>query len=149
MIQTRHGSCHCGAVKFSCEIDLAPADQRSVQRRAGGWYATTLRCNCSFCGKTRMWKNHVPAEDFKLEAGADRLTHYRFGQGGIDHTFCATCGVHPFSTANEPEMGGDFVCVNVACLDDVTPEELEAAPIRYENGAADDWGNEPKIRGYL
>ena len=139
MIQTRHGGCHCGAVKFSCDIDLTLVGQRSPQLRPGPWYATTLRCNCSFCGKTRMWKSHVPAEAFRLIRGGDNLTHYRFGEGGIDHTFCRTCGVYPFVSASEPVMGGDFVCINVACLEDVTPEELAEAPIRYENGADDDW----------
>ena len=149
MIQTRHGSCHCGAVKFSCEIDLAPSDQRSPQRRPGVWFSSSLRCNCSFCRKTRMWKNHVPAEQFKLLEGKDRLSHYRFGEGGIDHSFCGTCGVYPFVTASEPVMGGDFFCVNVACLDDISPEELAAVPIRYEDGANDDWGNPPPVTSYL
>jgi len=149
MNQTRSGSCHCGAVKFSCEIDLAPPGQRSPQKCPSEWFASTLRCNCSFCRKTRMWKNHVPAEQFTLLQGKDRLSHYRFGEGGIDHTFCATCGVYPFVFASEPVMGGDFVCVNVACLDDVSPEDLAAAPIRYENGAADDYGHAPKITSYM
>lgn len=149
MIKTRSGSCHCGAVKFSCDIDLAPAGQRSPQLRPGPWYSTTLRCNCSFCRKSRMWKNHVPADAFRIVQGADNLTHYRFGAGGIDHTFCKTCGMYPFVSANEPVMGGEFFCVNVACLDDVTAEELDVAPIRYENGAEDDWGNPPQHTGYL
>jgi hypothetical protein len=46
-------------------------------------------------------------------------------------------------------MGGDFFCVNVACLDDVAAEDLAAAPIRYENGAEDDWGHPPRITSYL
>jgi hypothetical protein len=149
MLQTLHGGCHCGAVKFECEIDLAPEGQRSPQIRPGPWYASTLRCNCSFCGKTRMWKSHVPSEAFRLLKGADNLTHYRFGEGSIDHTFCKTCGVYAFVTSSLEEMGGDFVCVNVACLEDVTPEELAAAPIRYEDGAHDDWGNPPAITSYM
>lgn len=149
MIQTRHGSCHCGAVKFECDIDLAPAGQRSAQLRPGEWFASTLRCNCSFCGKTRMWKNHVPAESFRLLQGADNLTHYRFGEGSIDHTFCRTCGVYPFVSASEAVMGGDFYCVNVACLDDVSAEELAAAPVRFEDGANDSWGTAPRVTAYL
>lgn len=149
MYQTRLGGCHCGAVRFECEIDLAPEGQRSPQMRPGPWYGSTLRCNCSFCGKTRMWKSHVPAEAFRLIQGADNLTHYRFGEGGIDHTFCRTCGVYAFVSASEEVMGGDFYCVNVACLEDVTPEELRAAPIRYEDGAHDDWGAEPSETSYL
>jgi len=136
-------------VKFSCEIDLAPPGQRSPQIRPGEWYASTLRCNCSFCRKTRMWKSHVPAEAFHLLQGAADLTHYRFGAGDIDHTFCRTCGVYAFVSASEPVMGGDFYCVNVACLDDVTAEELAAAPVRHEDGAHDDWGNPPAITSYL
>ena len=149
MIQTRHGGCHCGAVKFSCEIDLALAGQRSPQMRPGIWFATTLRCNCSFCGKTRMWKNHVPLEAFRLLQGAENLTHYRFGAGSIDHTFCKTCGVYAFVSASEPVMGGDFVCINVACLNDVPSDELAAAPIRYEDGVNDDWSHPPTVTSYL
>ncbi|GAB3482490.1 hypothetical protein GCM10011496_08530 [Polaromonas eurypsychrophila] len=46
-------------------------------------------------------------------------------------------------------MGGDFFCVNVACLDDAPPHELAAAPIRYEDGAHDDWANPRPTTGYL
>jgi hypothetical protein len=149
MNKTRQGSCHCNAVAFACDIDLGPEGQRSPQLRPGPWFATTLRCNCSFCRKTRMWKNHVPAESFRLLRGAENLTHYRFAGGGIDHTFCKTCGVYPFVTASEPVMGGDFVCINIACLDDVSPDELAAAPIRYEDGAHDDWDNPPPLTAHL
>lgn len=96
-----------------------------------------------------MWKNHVPSEAFRLLQGAENLTHYRFGEGAIDHTFCKTCGVYAFVSANEPVMGGEFFCVNVACLDDAKPHELAAAPIRYEDGAHDDWANPPPVTGYL
>jgi hypothetical protein len=149
MIQTRRGSCHCGAVKFTCDIDLAPPGQRSPQLRPATYYSTTLRCNCSFCGKVRMWKNHVPSESFQLLQGAENLTHYKFGEGSIDHTFCKTCGVYAFVISSHEVMGGDFYCVNIACLDDVSPEEFAAAPIRYEDGAHDDWDHPPPITRYL
>jgi len=75
--------------------------------------------------------------------------HYRFGEGSIDHTFCRNCGVYAFVSASEPVMGGDFHCVNVACLDDVSDDEWAAAPIRHEDGANDDWGNPPRVTGHL
>ena len=81
--------------------------------------------------------------------GGDNLTHYRFGEGGIDHTFCRTCGIYAFVSASEPVMGGDFFCINVACLDDVGDSELAAAPIRYEDGAHDDWDHAPEVTTYL
>ena len=149
MIEQKQGSCHCGAVAFECRIDLAPRDERSPPLREGPWFETTFRCNCSFCRKTRIWKSHIPAEAFRLLRGADNLTHYRFGEGGIDHTFCKTCGVYPFASASEPAMGGDFVCVNIACLDKVSPRELADIPIRYEDGAHDNWGEPPNITSYL
>ena len=149
MIQTRNGSCHCGAVRFSCDIDLAPEGQRSPQIRPGPWYASTLRCNCSFCRKTRMWKSHLPAEAFTLLQGRDQLSHYRFGAGSIDHTFCKHCGVYACVYASFPELGGDIVCVNVACLDDASDEEWSAAPIRFEDGANDDWNNAPRVTAHL
>lgn len=149
MITKRSGSCHCGAVRFECDVDLAPAGERSPQIRPGEWFASTLRCNCSFCAKSRMWKSHVPAEAFRLLQGEDVLSHYRFGGGTIDHTFCRTCGIYAFVSASEPVMGGDFYCVNVACLDDVSPEELAAAPVRYEDGLHDAWQRPPAVTSYL
>ncbi|GAA0648282.1 GFA family protein [Brevundimonas lenta] len=149
MIRTWRGGCHCGAVRFECDIDLAPEGERSPQLRPGPWFASTLRCNCSFCGKTRMWKNHTPAEAFRLIQGEENLTHYRFGSGAIDHTFCRTCGVYAFVSASMDLLGGDFYCINVACLEDVPPEVLDAAPIRYEDGARDDWDHAPPVTGYL
>ena len=46
-------------------------------------------------------------------------------------------------------MGGDFVCINIACLDDVTPAEFARAPVRYENGTDDDWSHPPAVTGHL
>lgn len=149
MIKTRHGSCHCGAIKFQVDIDLAPEGQRSPQARPGPWFSSTLRCNCSICLKARIWKNHVAAEQFQLLAGEEQLTHYRFASRAVDHVFCKVCGVRPFATSSEEVMGGDFVCVNVACLDDVSPEEFAAAPVRFEDGAEDDWSRPPRVTSHL
>ncbi len=148
MLQTRHGSCHCGRVKFRCTLDLAPEGGRSPQLRPGPWYATTLRCSCSYCRKTRFWKAHVPAEAFELLEDAG-LGRYRFGSREIEHCFCRDCGTTTFSRADFEVMGGRFVCVNIACLDDVSPQELECAPVRLEDGAHDDWDAAPAHGGWL
>jgi hypothetical protein len=44
---------------------------------------------------------------------------------------------------------GAFVAVNVACLDDATPEELAAAPIKYEGGRNNRWESPPAVTRYL
>ena len=82
MKKTHRGSCHCGAVSFECDIDLA---------------SQTSRCNCSICIKSRFWKALVPEAEFRLLKGADAITEYRFGSKAISHRFCATCGVKVFT----------------------------------------------------
>ncbi len=70
-----HGSCHCGAVRFECEADLA---------------AGTSRCNCSICGKGRFWKAIVKAPDFRLLQGEEALSDYRFdGAAGAPSITCS------------------------------------------------------------
>ena len=122
--KTHHGSCHCGAVRFECQLDLAEG---------------TSKCTCSICTKTRFWKAIVKADGFRLLQGEDALSDYRFGGGAIHHLFCSCCGVKSFGSGDVEELGGKFYAVNVACLDDATGEELAQAPITYENGWNDRW----------
>lgn len=130
--KTRHGSCHCGAVRFECDLDLAHG---------------TSRCNCSVCAKTRFWKAVVPASAIRLLRGAEALADYTFGRGAVHHRFCTRCGVKPFG---QVRLGSDeLVAVNVACLDDVEPAELAAAPVRYEDGRNDAWESPPAETRHL
>jgi hypothetical protein len=140
MKRTYHGSCHCGAVKFSCAFDLA---------------AETSRCNCSSCAKSRFWKALVKAEDFTLLQGAAALADYQFGSRTIHHRFCRTCGVKTFGNAHfdtEFEgvpLKGEFFAINVACLDDATDEALASAKVRYENGREDRYESAPAETRHL
>lgn len=134
MQRTYHGSCHCGAVRFACELDLAKG---------------TSKCDCSVCGKSRFWKAIVMAPSFRLLKGSEALSDYQFGSRTIHHLFCRHCGVKPFGNATVAELGGEFYAVNVACLDDATPEELAAAPVHYEDGRHDHWDRPPAVTSHL
>ena len=134
MMKTYHGSCHCGAIRFECDLDLAKG---------------TSKCNCSACAKGRFWKAIVMVDSFRLKQGAESLSDYQFGQQVIHHLFCKTCGAKPFGRANVAELGGAFYAVNLACLDDATPEELAAAPVQYEDGRNDRWDVAPAVTRHL
>ena len=149
MLKSYRGSCHCGAVHFECQLDLAPVGQRSKPELDGVWWTSSFRCNCSWCAKTRFWKGFARPAGFRVSSGRELLTEYRFDGAEIRHTFCSRCGVHPFATASFEPMGGDFVAVNIACLDGVTPEELAAVPITYEDGRNDAWDRPPAVTSYL
>src|SRR5438477_13046758 len=97
------GSCHCGAVRFSVEVDPS----------VGG------RCNCSVCTKIGGIGAILKPSAFTLLAGEDNLSKYEWGPKIGRRFFCKTCGVHCFSRGFLAELGGDFVSVNLNTLDDV------------------------------
>ena len=131
--KTYHGSCHCGAVRFEADIDLA---------------AGTVRCNCTLLhqGRATGASSSSPPPSACSRART-RSTDYQFGTLQGHHLFCRRCGIHAFSRGDIPEIGGAFVSVQLASLDDATPAELIAAPIHVSNGRDNDWMHPPPRPG--
>jgi hypothetical protein len=131
-MKTYQGSCHCGAVRFEADIDLAQG---------------TTRCNCSICSKARAWFTLVPPERVRLVAGTDAHTEYQWVPPGrqrafLRFRFCKTCGIRTFGHGGDPAEKGSFCFINVAALD-IDQDELAAAPIRYVDGRHDRYEQTP------
>ncbi len=135
MLKTYTGSCHCGAVRFEADVDVA---------------AGTGRCNCSICTKMRLWSIQIAPRAFRLIAGEAELTDYRGQNPVAHHLFCRRCGIHSFEWVDVPNMSGaKYYNINVACLDDIDIDELVSAPITYSDGRNDDWGSAPAETRHL
>ena len=129
MRKTYSGGCHCGAVRFEADLDIA---------------AGTGKCNCTICTKMRLWSVDVRPDAFRLLAGEAEMTDYRGRSDVAHHLFCRHCGVRPFEWVDTPNMTGSrYYNVNVACLDGVDIDELMAAPVTYYDGLNDAWGSTP------
>jgi hypothetical protein len=133
-MQTYAGSCHCGAVRFTAELDLQ---------------AGTGKCNCSICTKTRNWSALTQPAQFHLVSGEEALSDYQFNTASVHWSFCRHCGVRSFGTGNIPEVGGAFVSIMVSSLDGVDDAILAALPVRYANGRDNDWQHSPAVTQWL
>jgi hypothetical protein len=134
MMKAHAGGCHCGAVRFECDLDAA---------------AETSRCSCSICARGRFWKTIAKKDAFRLVKGADMVTEYGFGSGTIRHCFCRQCGIKPFGRGNMEELGGVFYAINVACLDGDAPLQFAAREIVFQDGANNDWSKPPAETRHL
>ena len=135
-LKTYHGGCHCGAVKYEVDLDLSHG---------------TGKCNCSICTKTRNWSARAEPDPsgFRLLSGKDNLTDYQFNTRQAHNVFCKTCGVRPYGWGNVPEIGGEYVSINVAALDDLDPADLVAAPVKLADGRHNNWWNVPAETRHL
>ena len=118
-------SCHCGAVRFTF---------------TGEEITSGRRCNCSICIRKGavMSSNYFHSSDVEVE-GTDRLSVYQFGDKAMNHFFCRTCGVSPFSTVASvppdypgPARAGDYR-LNLGCVHDLDVLSLD---IQVINGKA-------------
>jgi hypothetical protein len=109
------GSCHCGAVRYEVETDLA----------------RVISCNCSMCSRAGWLLTFVPAEQFTLLSGEDALTDYRFNTHVIAHLFCKVCGVKAFGKGKGPQ--GEMRAINVRCLEGLDPESLTITKVDGKN----------------
>jgi hypothetical protein len=134
MLKTYKGGCHCGAVKFEADIDLAQG---------------TNKCNCSICTKTRNWNVIIKPAAFRLISGENDLSNYQFGTKAGHHLFCKHCGVRSFERGFIEQIGGDYVSIKVASLDDVDPRELIEAPVKHANGRDNTWWEPPAETRHL
>lgn len=105
--KTYTGSCHCGAVRFEATMNLE----------------RTISCNCSICMKAGYVLAFVPAEQFKLLSGEDKLHDYQFNRKMVHHVFCSVCGIHPFGQGTMPD-GKEMRAVNLRCVDNIDLEQL-------------------------
>lgn len=107
-MQTMQGGCHCGRVRFKVTATLD----------------RVTYCNCSICSKKGFLHLIVPPEQFELLGGKDNVTTYEFNTHTAKHTFCKTCGIHPFYV---PRSDPDKIDVNVRCIDDIDIATLAVA----------------------
>ena len=134
MLKTYQGSCHCGAVRFEADLDLAQG---------------TNKCNCTICTKTRNWNVIVKPDALRVVSGEDALSDYRFGTRQGSHLFCKHCGVRTFERGHLKEIGGDYVSIKLASLDGIDLAELVDAPVRFANGRDNKWWEPPAETRHL
>ena len=78
-----------------------------------------------------------------------RSGEYTFGTGAGRHAFCKHCGVRTYSRGFLEQIGGAYVSVAVASLDDLDPALLATSPIRYMDGRANNWWSPPAETRHL
>ena len=93
------GRCHCGAVTWKALTDDA---------------VTVHECNCSMCQMLGFQHLIVPAIDFSLLSGKEKLSLYTFNTGVAQHYFCSVCGVKSFYV---PRSNPDGISLNLRCMD--------------------------------
>jgi hypothetical protein len=119
------GSCHCGEVRFEVEIDAANGS----------------RCNCTLCTKTSVTSGMTKPSAFVLKSDESKLGMYEWGGKISKRYFCKQCGVHCFGRGHLEQLGGDYVAINLNCLDDI---DVRNVSVIYWDGRHNNWQGGPR-----
>jgi hypothetical protein len=106
------GSCHCGAIAFTLDADIAEV----------------YDCNCSMCRRRGALLWFGPASAMTMHSSDAATGLYRFNRMHLEHRFCTTCGIAPYSQGINPK-GERTVAINVRCLPQVDLAALTITPI--------------------
>jgi hypothetical protein len=106
------GSCHCGAVRFTVDAEIAEL----------------YTCDCSICRKRNALMTNVHESALTILAGEDKLALYQWNTRIARHYFCSICGIYPF---HRKRSMPDHYGVNVRCLDYFDPTGV---PVRHADG---------------
>jgi hypothetical protein len=109
------GSCHCGAVRYTADIDPTEA----------------LECNCSICRRNGYLLAFATPDTFTLETTRNALETYTFNKHVVRHQFCTTCGSSVSGEGDGPN--GPTVAINMRCVEDF---DLGALKINPYDGAS-------------
>ncbi len=111
------GSCHCGRIAFELDGEITEA----------------VDCNCSLCRRRGGLLAFFPHDALRLTTVEGDYATYHFNRNHIDHHFCHTCGIAPFSEGVDPRSGAKVAAVNVRCLPDL---DLATIAIKPFDGAS-------------
>ncbi len=112
----------CGDVKFEVELDWSQGS----------------RCNCTLCTKVGGVGSLVKPAAFELLSDETELASFtRTPEIGV-RFFCKRCHVYCFGRGRLEMLGGDFVTVNLSCLEgfDVSQTQLIHWDGRHDNWQA-------------
>lgn len=117
-----HGSCLCGDVQFEVELDLSKGS----------------RCNCTMCTKLGAVGSIVKPAAFTLLVDTAKVDSFTRTPEIGTRFFCARCHIYCFGKGHLEQIGGDFVSVNLNCIDgfDVSKTELIHWDGRHDNWQA-------------
>jgi hypothetical protein len=125
-VATALGGCHCGAVRFAAELDLA---------------APVNDCNCTFCVRRGALMIVLAPAQLRLVAGEEILAELAATDASRRYSFCRRCGVHVLAHGHAASVGGDYVALNVRCIDGV---DVSALKVAYWDGRRDNWDAGPR-----
>jgi hypothetical protein len=123
--KTHSGSCHCGVVRFEVVADATKGS----------------RCNCSICLKLGATTTIVKPSAFKLLTDDATLRMYEWGGKTGQRYFCSHCGITCFLRGSLEVLGGDYVSVNLNCLDEV---DVNNATVVHWDGRHNNWQAGPR-----